>query len=761
MVAIDTETSGLDLWHGARPYFVTTCYEDGHQVYWEWNVDPLTRKVAVLPGDLEEISRVLVLAKGWGKWPADTAEEHVLVGQNIGFDVKALQSVGVEGWPWEMTRDTLLAGHLLASNQPHNLTDVALHYLGVDILPCEAALRDACTKARRMVQQARLRLKRGKQKVLKEQEKAVRFDGEGKFHAEYLFGEPEFEVVEDTTITYWLIAKEGNPDMPSVRGSSGGDKVEKDRLWKNDGWLPRAFMKYWRGLGTPEAEAYLEEHSDWDTVLRDYANTDSAVTLALWKVMRNLLQERGLWKIYLERLKLLPVVNAMESRGVTVNRVRLEELQRDFTEQAQEQAETCVNVAASMGHELQLPKGASPNDNLRQFCFDVLKLPPVYSKKSKTAAPTLDKTAMEHYLVTLPLRSKQLRFVQALRDKRKRDTALGFLEAYRRFGQAMPGFDDYLVLHPNLNVTGTDTLRMSSSNPNGQQISKQEDGCLHCEGEGCDRCHGTGKIRRSLRWCFGPAPGREWWSLDYENIELRIPAYESGERCMIDLFERPDEPPYFGSYHLLNCSLIYPELFWPLAEKKGEFKKRYGATWYQWGKNFGFAFAYGCGEGTGDAAAHRPGAYKLVVNNLKEHTRLTRHWIDYANKHGYVETMPDKTVDPTRGYPIMVARNEWSKVSPTVPLCYRVSGTAMWVTSVSMPRCHDYLRELTRQDPRGYYLALQVHDEMVFDFPHEPDRANLSKVMKLKRLMELVGQHIGVPIQASVTYNPVCWGEAG
>ncbi len=59
MIAFDTETTGLDLYRGAKPFFVTICHEDGEQRFWEWDVNPITREPQVPRGDLFEISVTL------------------------------------------------------------------------------------------------------------------------------------------------------------------------------------------------------------------------------------------------------------------------------------------------------------------------------------------------------------------------------------------------------------------------------------------------------------------------------------------------------------------------------------------------------------------------------------------------------------------------------------------------------------------------------------------------------------------------------
>lgn len=304
-----------------------------------------------------------------------------------------------------------------------------------------------------------------------------------------------------------------------------------------------------------------------------------------------------------------------------------------------------------------------------------------------------------------------------------------------------------------------------------------------------------GKIEEAnVRYCFGPAKGRVWYSLDYENLELRLTAYASKERVMIELFERPDDPPCFGSYHLMNASIIYEDLFnemvcpdcagtksvlksvekmlcpcvsdgkyvgkpkMKLCNIKGAFKKRYEASWYKHVKGFGFALSYGAllASGTADRAARRPGAQAMVQNRLKEHTKLNDKLIAMASKLGYVETMPDKTVDPTRGYPIYCQRGSWGKVSPTVPLNYYIQSTACQCASKALIRCDKRLREWTKADPRGYYVTMYVHDELGFDFP-EGDHDD--KAREIRAIMEQSGEDIGVPLKVSITRHEDNWSE--
>ena len=686
--ALDCESTGLDLRHGARPYLVTVCFDDGNQQWWEWSVDPLTRRVK---SDVQDVAEMIELL--------ESADE--IIGQNFKFDAAALGTVGIDfASYWPKVRDTLILGHLLHSGQRHDLTAMALLWLGEDIKPWEDRLEAACVEARRLVRKlARTR--------------------------------PEF--------LGWRLAKEGEPDMPSAKG--GADKkalkgAESERPWKFDAWLPHALA---------EKLGYPADHP-WRSVCAEYANKDSEVTIRLLAAQMRECRERGLERMFLHRMELPPIIEEMESWGATFAENRACELDGLFSAASARLGDECLGVAAEFAYPLKLPAGATPNGSLRSFCFDFLNLPRVYSKKAKTSAPSLDKDAMAIYLATLDPASPGGRFVAAVLGKRGYDSSLAYIANYLRHG--IREADGMMRLHPSFNPTGTAHLRWACANPNGQNISKKDpDDDEDSEG-------------KTVRYLFGPAPGREWWSLDYENIELRIPAYESGETAMIGLFERPDDPPYFGSYHLLNASIIYPGLFGPLVQfhpgDKRSFKCRHKATWYQWVKNAGFALIYGCGEETFDRTAHKAGGYVMLRERLPALFRCADKWIAFAERHGYVETLPDRDVGV--GYPVECSRTEWGRISPTIPFNYHVSSTAMQAINKAMIRGAPVLRKWTKDSGKPHYMALQVHDEIILDFPAGGAR-NLPKVRAFKAIMEASGDDIGIPLKVSVSWHPRNWGE--
>ena len=669
---LDTEATGLDLRHGALPFLVTLSNADDLEnvAMWEWDVDPTTRDPIVDTADLIEIQDAI-----------DEADELIL--QNPKFDCEALtqlfKAVGMRlRWDWGKVRDTLLAGHLLASNQPHDLTTMVLVELGVNIKPYEDRLTEACNEARRL--------------------------------ARSMFPE-------------WAIAKAGRADMPSI----------KEKAHKADMWLPRAIAK---------ALDYPEDHPWW-TVCSEYANVDSVSTLPLYLRQREVIEKRGLTRIYEERLKVLSVAHKIETVGVTGSVSRRNELAVDYKAECERLERICVNL--SDGKIDGLPDGRS--NALNDIVFDHFKLKS--NKKTDKGNPSMDKTVLEHWRATLPERSKARLFVESLGDYRSRKTAINYMDGYEKFW-FNEGADTFR-LHPSLNPTGTQTLRWSSSNPNEQNISKREG--------------------FNLRYVFGPAPGREWWSCDAKNIELRLPAYEAGEEEMIRLFEQPDEPPFYGSNHILVFSILHPDL-WAEGIKEVGFdkvgpyvKKKYASTWYQWVKNGNFAVQYGAIEasGTADRAYHVKGGQQIVSDRFTKIKQLNQECIRFAKIHGYVETMPDRTVDPERGYPLACTQNNWGGILETVPLNYHIQGTAMWWMQGAMIRVQEYLDYVNSVDPRGFYMVMQVHDELVFDFPKgrtDPAwKENRGKIRKIQRLMEEGGANLvpSIPTPVSCEYHPVSW----
>jgi hypothetical protein len=247
------------------------------------------------------------------------------------------------------------------------------------------------------------------------------------------------------------------------------------------------------------------------------------------------------------------------------------------------------------------------------------------------------------------------------------------------------------------------------------------------------------------------------------------------------VFLRPKEAPYFGSYHLVVFDFLHPKLF---AKDGVKVKEVHESTWYQWVKNGDFALIYGAGKRKTDATFHVPGAHEMLKGRFPNIFALADKQARDAKRLGYVQTIPDRTIDPNRGFPVMAGRTDSGDILPTTPLNYHVSATACWAAQKAQWRCDAILQQWAdssvwqRMIPA--HMKMQVHDEIVFDFPrsvspaddlqNEKDnggplseladyRSNLGYVRQLQREMEKSGDDIGMPLPVGVEYNADNWSE--
>ncbi|CAM6003243.1 unnamed protein product [Sphagnum balticum] len=612
--------------------------------------------------------------------------------------MKMMASIGIKiDNLWSKVEDTLFIAHMLASQQDHNLTAVVKTYLKRDIQPFEDKIEEIVQSARRW---CRSHLRDWK------------LAGEG---------------LED---------EDGQQIMPSTKGGSN-DKT--GRAWKADMWLPKCVAEH-------NGPAWVKGHQneDWITALEDYANIDSSCLIPLYNVLMKEVQRRKLEKVYRERLKILPVVHRMEHYGCTYKLETHREMYKEFSDRVKELESICLGIAEIYNYPLELPKRGR-NKSLDTFLFDVLKLPvlewtkPSKNRKTNTPhipKPVFDADAKEEYELTLPSNSMGQRFIKALNEKSEYDTALGYMDAYDRFCIKDKNDPRYSILYPNLNPTGTVGLRFSHSNPNQANVSKQK--------------------KTNLRKCFGPREGRVWYSLDYTGIELAIPAYEANEPEMVKIFDCPEDGPYYGSYHLLIFDTIHPEKF---KEHGKAVKQVYEDTWYQWCKNGSFARQYGAQEKKVDNTYRVKGAFQLISKRFPKVDALSKKYLRDAEKYDCVTTIPDKFIDPERGFPIQSKRSKWGKVEPTTPFCYHVSSTAAQVLNRAMVLCDDRLMKW-RSEGFDAHMILSIHDELVFDLPLDtPNEYTITdlRANELRSIMESASSGINIPIRVSVERHSLNW----
>jgi len=403
---------------------------------------------------------------------------------------------------------------------------------------------------------------------------------------------------------------------------------------------------------------------------------------------------RGVREHYENRRQLLEITYGMEEYGVYVRKDRLEDTVHDFKRRIKRSRELCEET---YGGVINLNSSAQ----LSKFLFNTkekggLGLLPY--TRTQTGWSTA-KNDLEKLLDESRRGSPERVFLANLLTVKKYGKALDYLDQYERIA-------DRDGIHPSFNITGTRTTRFSSSNPNAQNI---------------------GKRSTNIRGVFGPPPGRIWYAIDYENIELRIFAYSCGDERLIEAFEKG------GSVHLVIAEQLWPELFVKLGPTEFKKTKQYG-----WTKNGNFALIYGAGIGRAETTYHVEGAY----DRIREQFPL----IDVFMREKAQESRDTGKVITLGGYPLVVARNEPHKAVNF--FCQGSAGDAM---NAAITRCDNYLLGTDG------HMIMTIHDELVFDFPVEDDHEQMA--IEVAARMELSGGDIELPTPVSIERITSSWAD--
>lgn len=392
-----------------------------------------------------------------------------------------------------------------------------------------------------------------------------------------------------------------------------------------------------------------------------YCGADSATVLALHEFFAPSLRDMGLERLLGElELPLVPVLVDMEWDGIAVDRAvfsRLSlELNRDLI-----QLEAKIAEAAGTSVNLNSPK------QLAALLFEKLQLPAL--KKTKTGPSTdadvLDQLAlMGHEVPRLIL---EYREVQKLKST---------------YVEVLPGRINATTgrIHTSFNQTGAATGRLSSSEPNLQNIPVRTP-----RGE-------------EIRTGFIPGPGCRFVVADYSQIELRLMAHLSEDPAFIQAFRSG------GDIHRQTASVIFGV---PLDQVTAEMRAR--------AKTINFGTIYGQGP---FALSRQLGISqeeaKAFIAQYFERFAGVRAYLDLqvklARENGYVETLfGRRRYIPEINDKNFNLRSFAERTAQNSPL----QGSAADLIKIAMIRIHDALRA----GDTGARLLLQVHDELVLEAP--------------------------------------------
>ena len=425
--------------------------------------------------------------------------------------------------------------------------------------------------------------------------------------------------------------------------------------------IERLCMKYC-GFALPEPEgdgqmSLLEE--DVSRVAEFLQR--GAVVACLEEAMLPKLRENGMEKLFFEiELPLCPVLAQMEKTGFLADREALYDFGESLTERITA-LQTAIWAEAGGEFNINSPK------QLGEVLFERLQLPA--GKKTRTGwstnADILEKLRDKHPIVRDVLEYREL-------TKLKSTYTDGLLKTIGPDGR----------IHTTFQMTVTDTGRLSSREPNLQNIPIRRE------------------LGSGIRRMFVAGPGNMLVDADYSQIELRLLAHMSGDETMKNAFLTGED------IHAVTASQVFGI---PLEEVTAHMRSQAKAV------NFGIVYgisAFSLSQDIGVA----PNEAKVYIDTYMEKYHGVREYmadtIARGKEQGYVQTLFGRR----RYLPELTAsnfnvRSFGERVARNMP----IQGTAADVMKLAMIRVYDRLK---RELPEAK-LLLQVHDELIVECPEE------------------------------------------
>ena len=450
------------------------------------------------------------------------------------------------------------------------------------------------------------------------------------------------------------------------------------------------------GACSPEAlaERFL------DRKLNAAAEQQAEATLAVADLLRPQLDQQELTSVYHEiDLPLAPVLAEMEKTGIRIDTGALAELSIRLTERIEAIAQNIYDLA---GH----PFNINSPQQLGKVLFEEMGLPsPVKYGKGKTISTAAD--ILESLASAYPVAQRVLDYRQLTKLKGT------YIEALPQLIRPATG-----RVHTTFNQTGAATGRLSSSNPNLQNIPiRTEEG-------------------REIRAAFVPEPGWDLVVSDYSQIELRLLAHMSADPVLLDAFTRHEDihTRTAAEVFKVDPSLVYPDM--RRAAKAVNFGIVYGQT------PFGLA-------------------QTLCIDRREAELYIRRYFERYAGVREFIDrtiaevrtTGVAKTLlGRRRPIPDMQSRNPAARsFAERTAVNTPLQGTAADLIKLAMIRIDRRIRE----EKLASRMLLQVHDELVFEAP-PAEREALQRLVKTE--MESV-YDLSVPLLVEVGSGPN-WRDA-
>jgi DNA polymerase-1 len=435
-----------------------------------------------------------------------------------------------------------------------------------------------------------------------------------------------------------------------------------------------------------------------------YSCEDADFTFRLVRKLSKQLREQSLEKLFKDiEMPLAPVLAQMEDNGIKIDIKYLEKIKKGVDEKIK-------HLERKIKKEAGVDFNINSTQQLREVLFEKLNIPSLEVGRTKTglstAALELEKLKDQHQII---------RMIQEYRELNKLTTT---------YINALPKLVNKKTsrLHTSFNQTITATGRLSSSEPNLQNIPI--------------RTEWGRKIRRA----FVAENGYKLVSLDYSQIELRLAAHMSGDKKMIKAF--------------LDGADIHTAT---AAEINGvEFEKVTYAMRRE-AKAINFGILYGQGpHGLSQAADIQYARAKEYIDNYFKAYQGIKRFIDEtiqkARDNGYAKTLfGRRRYLPEINSSVLQVRKAAERMAINTPL----QGTAADMIKIAMIDISRMLNELKSNESEfDVKMLLQVHDELLFEIKEDKVK---EAARAIKKIMEGVLK-LKVPIEVDVEVGEN-WGN--
>jgi DNA polymerase-1 len=451
----------------------------------------------------------------------------------------------------------------------------------------------------------------------------------------------------------------------------------------------------------PARRAYpfreLTEERGLGTTIDDEAAADAVLTHALAQWQREEIRSRGLTDLLDDvELPLVRILRGMEQAGLHLDTERLRAISMRVKQEA-DQLEAEIFELAGEEFTLGSPK------QLEEILFGKLGLS--RKRRGKTGYST------------------DARVLQAIRDEHE---VIPKIERWRELTKLAQTYLDALPeliakdgrLHTTFNQTAATTGRLSSNNPNLQNIPIRT------------------TLGREIRACFVAEPGNLLVSADYSQVELRLLAHIANEDVLKEIFRRGEDVHTATACRVFN---VTPDQIDPGMRSK--------AKMINYGIVYGLS-AYGMADRLDIPQSEADEFIQRYLAGFPAVKRFIEETITQGTEHGYVSTLFGRR----RQVPELRARRwELRKQGERFAVNMVMQGTAADIMKVAMVRCDRALRAAGVRSR----LILQIHDELLFEGP--PDEAERVKEIACQEMARAYDMDPPLAVDAGIGHN---WLEA-